>query len=89
MSQFGGLISQDVVPETDYDRFMNDSDKLICKVPHTEECEFNLSEFSDIFQVAIGRFRKLKDHEKYDLINSPQNVDNTDLDTVYFLGFWR
>jgi len=84
----GDLSSQGVVPETDYDRVMNDSDdELSGEASHTEDCisEFNLLESSDVLQVAIGRSRKLKDHEKYNLITSSQNVDNTDLDTVYFM----
>jgi len=54
-----------VVPETDNDTVMNDSNELTGEGSHHgAEGEFNLIDSIDVLQVAIGRSRKLKEHEK-------------------------
>lgn len=54
------------------------------ELSHSEDCESN-PESSDALQVAISRSRKIKDHEKYELITSSRNnLGNTNVDTVYF-----
>ena len=77
----------DVASETNYDsvvRVINDSVELTGEQSHSEDCESN-PESSDVLQMAISRSRKIKDHEKYELITSSQNnLGNCDLDTVYF-----
>ena len=83
---WSGLSSQSVVPETDCDTVINESNGLTAgEWSHVEDCESSLLDSSDVLQVVIGRSRKLKDHEKYDMITSSQNVDDTNLDTVYLL----
>jgi len=54
------------------------SNELTGEGSHGEERESNLLNCSDVLQVAIGRSRKLKDHEKYNMITSSQNVDDND-----------
>lgn len=78
---------RDVTSETNHDsviRVINDSVELTSEQSHSEDCESN-PESRDVLQVAISGSRKIKDHEKYELITSSQNnLGNTDLDTMYF-----
>lgn len=78
---------RDVTSEINHDsviRVINNSVELTSEQSHSEDCESN-PESRDVLQVAISGSRKIKDHEKYELITSSQNnLGNTDLDTMYF-----
>ena len=74
----------DLASETNHSSVTNDSVELTGNQSHSEDWVSN-PESSDVLQVAIGRSRKIKYHEKYELITSSQSyLGNNDLDTAYF-----
>ena len=61
-----------VASETNHDsvvRITNDSVELTGEQSYSADCEPN-PESSDVLQMAISSSKKIKDHEKYELITS-------------------